>query len=79
MPLLTCACNDTSATLGHHNACPDRDDTEWTWPVTTPSIPLSHDLRPPFVPLELAYATYDASLTYIGDDVVLFWHPPSAF
>ena len=35
--------------------------------------------RPPFFPLELAYATYDASLTYISDDVVLFWHPPLAF
>ena len=69
------ACNGTSATLGQHNACPDRDDTEQTRPVTTPSVPLSHDLRPPFVPLELAYATYDVSLTYI----VIFWHPPSAF
>ena len=73
------ACNGTSATLGQHNACPDRDDTERTRPVTTHSVPLSHDLRPPFVPLELAYATYDASLTYISDDVVLFWHPLSAF
>ena len=73
------ACNGTSATLGQNNACPDRDDTERTQPVTTPSVPLSHDLRPYFVPLELAYATYDASLTYISDDVVLFWHPPSAF
>ena len=71
--------NGTSATLGQHDACPDRDDTERTRPVTTPSIPLSRDLRPPFVPLELASATYDASLTYISDDVVLFWHPPSAF
>ena len=73
------ACNGTSATLGQHNACPDRDDTEWTRPVTTPSVPLSHDLRPPFVPLEFAHTTYDASLTYISDDVVLFWYPPSAF
>ena len=73
------ACNGTSATLGQHNACPDRNDTEQTRPVTTPSIPLSHDLRPPSVPLELVYATYDASLTYISDDVVLFWHQPSAF
>ena len=72
------ACNGTSATLGQHNACPDRDDTERTRPVTTPSIPLSHNLRPPFVPLELAYVTYDASITYISDDVVLFWRPPSA-
>ena len=73
------ACNGTSATLGQHNDCSDRDDTERTRPVTTPSVPPSHDLRPPFVPLEHAYATYDASLTYISDDVVLFWHPPSVF
>ena len=73
------ACNGTPAILGQHNDCPDRDDTERTRPVTTPSVPLSHDLRPPFVPLEYAYATYDASLTYISDDVVLFWHPPSVF
>ena len=73
------ACNGTSATLRQHNACLDRDDTERTQPVTSPSVPLSHDLRPPFVPLELAYASYDASLTYISDDVVLFWHPSSAF
>ena len=73
------ACNGTPATLGQHNDCPDRDDTERTRSVTTPSVPLSHDLRPPFVPLEHAYATYDASLTYISDDVVLFWHPPSVF
>ena len=73
------ACNGTSATLGQHDVCPDRDDNERTRPVTTPSVPLSHDLRPPFVPLELADATYDASLTYISDDAVLFWYPPSAF
>ena len=73
------ACNGTSATLGQHDACPDRDDSERTRPVTTPSVPLSHDFRPPFVPLKLAYATYDASITYASDDVVLFWHPPSAF
>ena len=73
------ACNGTSATPGQHNACPDRDDTERTQPVTTPSGPLSHDLRPPFVPLELAYATYDASITYISDDVVLFWRSLPAF
>ena len=73
------ACNGISATLDQHNACPDRDDNERTRPVTIPSIPLSHDLRPPFVQPELAYATYDALLTYISDDVVLFWHPPSAF
>ena len=73
------ACNGTPATLGQHNDCPDRDDTERTRPVTTPSVIPSHDLRATFVPLEHAYATYDASLTYISDDVVLFWHPPSVF
>ena len=73
------ACDGTSATLGQHSACPDRDDTERTRPITTPSVPLSHDLCSPFVLLEVAFATYDASLTYISDDVVLFWHSPSAF
>ena len=34
---------------------------------------------PLFVPLELACAPYDASLTYISGDVVLFWHPPPTF
>ena len=69
----------TPATLGQHNACPDRDDSERTRPVTTTSASPSHALSPPFVPLEHAYAAYDASLTYINDDVVLLWHPPSAF
>ena len=73
------ACNRAPATLGQHNDCPDRDDTGRTRPVTTPSVPPSHDLRPLFVPLEDAYAAYDTSLTYISDDVVLFWHPPSVF
>ena len=71
--------NGTPATFGQHNDYQDRDVTEQTWPVTTPSVPPSHDLRPPFVPLEHAYATYDASLTYISDDAVLFWHSPSVF
>ena len=72
-------CDGTPAILGQHNDCPDRDDTERTRPVTTPSVPLPHDFRPSFVPLEHAYAAYDASLTYISDDVVLFWHPPLVF
>ena len=72
-------CNGTPTTFGQHNGCQDRDDTERTRPVTTPSVPRSHNLRPPFVPLEHAYAAYDASLRYISDDVVLFWHPPSVF
>ena len=72
-------CNGSPATLDQYNDCPDRDDTERTRPVTTPSIPLPHSLRPPFVPLEHAYAAYDASLTYISEDVAPFWHPPSVF
>ena len=36
-------CYGTSATLGQHKACPDRDDSERTRPVTTPSVPPSHD------------------------------------
>ena len=69
----------TSAAFGQRNDCQDRDDTERTRPVTAPSVPPPHYLRPPFVPLEHAYAAYDASLTYITDDVVLFWHTPSVF
>ena len=73
------ACNGTSATIGQHNDCPGRDDTERTRPVITPSVSPSHDLRPHFVLLEHAYVAYDASLTYISDDFVIFWHPPSVF
>ena len=69
----------TSSTLGQHKTCPDRDDSKRARSVTTPPVPLPHDLSPPFVPLEHAYVAYDASHTYISDDVVLFWHPPSAF
>lgn len=29
--------------------------------------------------LEGTYDEYDSSLTYIGDNGVLFWHPPSGF
>ena len=36
-------CYGTSATLGQHKACPDRDDSERTRPVTNPSVPPSHD------------------------------------
>ena len=72
-------CNGTPATLRQHNDCPGHDDTERTRPVTTPSVPPPHDLRPLFVPLEHAYDAYDASLTYINDDVALFWHTPSVF
>ena len=37
------ACNGTSAILGQHKACPDRDDSERTRSVPIPSVPLSHD------------------------------------
>ena len=43
------ACNDTSAILGQHKACPDRDDSERTRSVTTPSVPLSHDAENAFL------------------------------
>ena len=71
--------NGTTAAFGQRNDCQDRDDTERTRPVTAPFVAPSHYLRPYFVPLEHAYAAYDASLTYISDDVVLFWHTPSFF
>ena len=48
------ACYGNSATLGKHKACPDRDDSERTRPVTAPFVPPSHDLSPSFVPLEHA-------------------------
>ena len=71
-------CNGTSAILGQHEACPDRNDNERTQPVTTPSVRTSPPTRQRFVPLPIASGAYDASLTYISDDVVLFWQPPSA-
>ena len=51
-------CNGTPATFGQHNDSQDREDTERTRPVTPPSVPPPPDLRPPFVPLEHAYAAY---------------------
>ena len=41
----------TSATLGQHKTCPDRDDSERARSITTPPVPLSHDLSPPFRPI----------------------------
>ena len=43
------ACNGTSAILGQHKACPDRDDSERTRSVTTPSVPPSHDAENAFL------------------------------
>ena len=71
-------CNGTPAILDKHDAYPDRDDNERARPVTTPSVPTSQPIRQHFVPLDIAHGTYDASLTYISDDV-LFWQPPSVF
>ena len=72
-------CNGTSAILDKHDAYPDRDENERTRPATTPSVPTSQPIRQHFVPLDIAHDTYDASLTYISDDVVIFWQPPSVF
>ena len=72
-------CNSISAILGQHRAYPNRDDNERTRPVPTPFVRTSQPIRPHFVPLDLAHGTYDASLTYISDDVVLFGLPPSPF
>ena len=70
------SCNGTSAILGHHKVCPDRDDDEQTRPVTTISVRTLQHIRPHFVSLDLAHDAYDASLTYTSDDVVLFGLPP---
>ena len=43
------ACNGTSAILGQHKACPDRDDSERTRSFTTPSVPISHDAENTFL------------------------------
>ena len=40
----------TSAAFGQRNDCQDRDDTERTRPVTAPSVPPPHYLRPAFRP-----------------------------
>ena len=37
-PVELSPCNGTSAILGQHEACPDRDDNDRTRPVTTPSV-----------------------------------------
>ena len=71
--------NGTYAILGQHEAYPDRDDNERTRPVTTPSVRPSRATRKLFTPLPTAAGLYDGSLTYMNDDVVLFWQPPSFF
>ena len=72
-------CSGNSVILGQHEACPDRDDNERTQPVTTPSVRPLRAIRDLFTPLPTAAGLYDGSLTYIEDDVVLFWQPPSVF
>ena len=72
-------CNGISAILGQHEACPECDDNERTRPATTPSVRTFQSIHQHFVPLSTATNAYDPSLTYIGDDVVLFWQPPSVF
>ena len=52
----------TSATLGQHKTCPDRDDSERARSVTTPPFLSRMTSAPLFVPFEHAYVTYDASL-----------------
>ena len=65
--------------LGQYGACPDRDDNERTRSVTTPSVRTSRPIRQLFTPLPIALGAYDWSLTFISDDVVLFWQLPSVF
>ena len=72
-------CNGISAILGQHEVCPERDDSERTRAATTPSGRTFQSIHQHFVPLSTAINAYDPSLTYISDDVVLFWQPPSVF
>ena len=78
-PAVLSPCNGTSAILGQHGACPDRDDNERTRPVTTPSVRTSRPNRQLFTPLPIAPGAYDGSLAYISDDAVLFWETPSVY
>ena len=82
------ACNGTSAILGQHKARPDRDDSERTRSVTTPSVPLSHDAEnafitgnktPPFIIVWMynTNATADVS-PYNGISAILGHHKACA-
>ena len=82
------ACNGTSAILGQHKARPDRDDSERTRSVTTPSVPLSHDAEnafitgnktPPFIIVWMynTNATADVS-PYNGISAILGQHKACA-
>ena len=70
-------CNGISAILGQHEACPESDASERTRPATTPSVRTFQSIHRHFVPLSIALNDYDPSRTYISDDAVLFWQPPS--
>ena len=72
-------CNGISAILGQHEACPESDDSKRTRLATTPSVRTSQSIPRHFVPLSITLNDYDPSLTYISDDVVLFWQPPFVF
>ena len=72
-------CNGISAILGQHEACPESEDSERTRPATTPPIRTSQSIHRHFVPLSIVLNDYDPLLTYISDDVVLIWQPPSVF
>ena len=67
-------CNGIFAILGQHEACPDSDNNERTRPAPTPSVRTSQSIHRHFVPLDSAHNDYDASLTFISEDIVLFWH-----
>ena len=71
--------NGIAAILGQHEACPESDGSERTRPATTPSVRTSQSIHRYFVQLSIALNDYDPSLTYISDDLVLFWQPPSVF
>ena len=72
-------CNGISAILGQHEACPESEDSERTRPATTPPIRTSQSIHRHFVPLSIVLNDYDPLLTYLSDDVVLVWQPPSVF
>ena len=44
-----------------------------------PPVLPSRATRELFTPLPTAAGLYDGSLTYVNNDVVLFWQPPSVF
>lgn len=71
------AWNGTSTTLDQHNACRVHNYIERTRSVVTTSGLPSQNMLPVLVPPDLTYDVCDTPLTYISDDVVLFWQPLS--